>query len=449
MKTVFNMRLFNSLIVKLCGSQEEFILEHRLFNLMLFLTILMAIWGAGYDILLDLPFYTVYPLLAATVVGMVIYWFSRFRGIYTEAMIYPMVLMATAIGTVFFFLNSGSAGPMILLVLSVYHIFIVLANGKHQYFILGLLLLGGSILYFLELKFPGWVVPYPNASARFWDTVITFWFSAMFMASATMLFKRNYNHERKMLALRNQELNELNATIREQKAMLELKTDHLESALNELQEKNQTIKTLMKELNHRVGNNLQLIYSLLNLQESEILDPVARQFISQAKNRIIAISLLHQKLYHTDHTPYIDLPAYLRELCGYLVQDVVPSVSLQYAFQPPTFQSDLKVSIHIGLIVNELITNSLKHAWPLHQSDRAINLMVTLHESNRFTLRLTDNGAGFDPIAIQLKDTRFGLRFIQSVLTQYSGSMSVKNDQGSCVELDMTFPEIPEVVSYA
>jgi two-component sensor histidine kinase len=400
-------------------------------------------------VLLNLPFYTVYPLVAAAVVGMIIYWFSRVRGIYTEVMIYPMVLTTSAIGTVFFFLNSGSSGPMILLIISVYHIFIVLTNGKHQYIIFGFLLLGGTILYYLELKFPGWVIPYPSNSARFWDTVITFWFSAMFMASATMLFKRNYNHERKMLALRNQELNELNATIREQKSMLELKTDHLESALNELQEKNQTIQTLMKELNHRVGNNLQLIYSLLNLQESEISDPVARQFISQAKNRIIAISLLHQKLYHTDHTPYIDLPSYIRELCGYLLQDVVPSVSIHYTFHPPAFQSDLKVSIHVGLIVNELITNSLKHAWSSHITGRHINLAINLIENSRFSLRLTDNGAGFDPIAIQLKDTRFGLRFIQSVLTQYSGSMSVKNDKGSCVELEMTFPEIPEVVSYA
>ncbi len=437
------------MIVRICGDPEAFSLEHRLFNLMLLLAVLMALWGAVYDLSLHLPAYTIYPLFLAASVGMVTYYFSRIRRMYSEILIYPMVVVCTAVGLAFFFLNSGSSGPMFMLLLSVYQIFIILTNGRHQYYLLSLLLVSGGVALWMELRFPEWVVPYTGAVSRFADTSITFLFSALFMASATVLFKRNYNQERQTLAMRNRELNQLNETIREQKVMLEQKTGHLEKALHEVQEKNHTIQTLMKELNHRVGNNLQLIYSLLNLQEAEITDPLARQSLTQAKNRIIAISLLHQKLYRNDQSLYIDLPGYIRELSGYLIQDVMPRVELEYTFKPPVFQTDLKTSIHIGLIINELVTNALKHAWPIRNQDRQLKLTCSYDRNRKLTLNVSDNGIGFDPVIAQQKDSRFGLRFVQSVLDQYAGKMTLRGRDGGSVELFMNLPEIPEVIPYA
>jgi two-component sensor histidine kinase len=220
--------------------------------------------------------------------------------------------------------------------------------------------------------------------------------------------------------------------------MLEQKTEHLEAALSELQEKNQTIQILMKELNHRVGNNLQLIYSLLNMQEMEIPDQKARQSISQAKNRILAISLLHQKLYRSEQSHDIDLPAYISELCRFLVQDVTPPVDMKISFQPPDYRSDIKASIHIGLIINEIITNALKHAWLPAHMDRQIVVHGSVEDNNRLELIMTDNGKGFIQKKDALPDSRFGLRFVQSVLDQYSGKMNLNSQSGGVVEIGMT-----------
>lgn len=430
----------NAVVTRLTGNPHQFTLEHRLFNLMLFLIILIAVWGSAYNYSLHLPMYTVYPCLIALAVAIFTFYLGRVRKAYSEPMIYPIVVLSTIILGFIFFLNSGSAGPMVIFILAMYHIFVILTNGRHQYTILIMLLVSVFTLYTVELMHPEFVSPYSGPVARFWDTLITFSVSTVILISSTIMFKRNYNNERRMLAQRNMELNESNAIIREQKVMLEQKTEHLEAALSELQEKNQTIHSLMKELNHRVGNNLQMIYSLLNMQEMEIPDQKARQSIGQAKNRILAISLLHQKLYRSEQARDIDLPAYIRELCGYLVQDIMPPVDMKISFQPPDFRSDIKASIHIGLIVNEIITNALKHAWLPAHVDRKIVVHASVEDNNRLEMILTDNGKGFAQKKNAWADSRFGLRFVQSVLDQYSGEMNLTNQSGGVVEIGMTLP---------
>jgi two-component sensor histidine kinase len=196
----------------------------------------------------------------------------------------------------------------------------------------------------------------------------------------------------------------------------------------------------MKELNHRVGNNLQLVYSLLNMQESEIPDLTARQSIGQAKNRIVTISLLHQKLYRSEQPRDIDLPAYIRELCGYLVQDSTHPVDLKFSFDPPNFRSDLNASIHIGLIINEIVSNALKHAWLPDHIDRRLTLNAAVENDNLLEMSLADNGTGFSKHELSLLDSRFGLRFVKSVLQQYSGNLTVNNNAGGVVEIAMTLP---------
>jgi two-component sensor histidine kinase len=383
-------------------------LDHRLFNLMIFLIILITIWGA-FNNALHLPPYILIPYMIALGLAVVTYSLSRRRLQFSEKMIYPLLALSMPVLGIIFFINSGSTGPIVIFFLAYFHTFIILSNNKQQYTIVLLLFAGVPTLYVVESLFPGLAIPYSGNNIRFWDSLLTFLVSALMLASSTILYKQNYNHERRNLAQKNIELLSRNEIMREQKQMLEQKTSHLEIALDELENKNKTIHILMKELNHRVGNNLQLVYSLLNMQESEIPDLTARQSIGQAKNRIVTISLLHQKLYRSEQPRDIDLPAYIRELCGYLVQDSTHPVDLKFSFDPPNFRSDLNASIHIGLIINEIVSNALKHAWLPDHIDRRLTLNAAVENDNRLEMSLADN-------------------------------LTVNNNAGGVVEIAMTLP---------
>lgn len=181
---------------------------------------------------------------------------------------------------------------------------------------------------------------------------------------------------------------------------------------------------LVKEQNHRVKNNLQSIASLLGLQFNRLTDSAARQAVEESLLRVEAMALVHQRLYDGDRLVEVDLSQYIPELVG----GVLRSFSFGHirpAYVLDTVWVSADAAINLGLLLNELITNSCKYAFPLHPDPM---LEITCQEENgRLELRFTDNGPG---LTRSVKSNSFGLKLIDMITEKLKGQKSFNLDNG-------------------
>lgn len=421
------------------GNVKDFPLEHRLFNILVFLTVILSFLGAFHNFVLGLSSLSVYPSVIAGLICSYLYYQARKRKIFHAGYVILLAAMAIFIISIVFFNNSGSSGPIIILQLCIFNILILISSRKYQLLVLLLLLVNVFLLYFFEYLHPEWVLHYKNNSERFWDVLATFTYSALFMLGTTIIFKNKYNSERKKVEHQNKELSELYNIINSQKEALERKKTELENSLAEIQHKNEFILSLTRELNHRVKNNLQIVTSLLNMQESRIKNKHAKQVIKQAKNRIISIGLIHQKLYRDGLDLEIELSEYIRELAEYIVNSSLPEFDVIMVLKLEKVKATVEKSVHVGLIVNEIITNSIKHAWNKNSVNKQIMISSCKKEDGIFLLNVADNGTGFKNKMPTGCTKTFGLRLIRSIVDQYDGELQLENNKGAVIEIKMNF----------
>ena len=172
---------------------------------------------------------------------------------------------------------------------------------------------------------------------------------------------------------------------------------------------------LMREVHHRVNNNLQIISSLLNLQASRATEPAVREELAVVGHRIQSLSLVHQKLYHSDDLSHIDAGGYVQELCAHLQSAFASSTGpVALTVQAPRQQIPLDNAIHLGLIVNELVTNSLKHGF---RDGRGGRIAVSLHRTrdDSLTLTIDRNGGTRTTLTVPVPKTA-GQKRSESVL---------------------------------
>ena len=188
---------------------------------------------------------------------------------------------------------------------------------------------------------------------------------------------------------------------------------------------------LLRELNHRVKNNLQMIASLLNLQSSQIEDKEASKALESGKMRVEALSLIHQKLYSKDHHTTIKVKEYLEELIHNLVFTFKPEVTINTNIED--IAMDIDKAIPLGLIINELCTNALKYAFTKSDSpDLDVHLM---QQGENYNLTISDNGTGIN----QSKTNKhsFGLRLVNSLVDQLDATISQINQNGCTWNITM------------
>lgn len=196
---------------------------------------------------------------------------------------------------------------------------------------------------------------------------------------------------------------------------------------------------LMKELHHRVKNNLQIVSSLLNLQSARIDDPMAQKALTEGQHRIEAMSLIHQKLYQTKTTSRVNIQEFITELAENLMHAYgykAHNFNLQLQVEVKELEAD--VAIPVGLILNEVVTNAFKYAFK-NVNDPA--LTITLKESEqKLKLTIADNGREFTEKAWK-QSTSFGRQLMQSLTMQLEGTMELHCDTGSI--FTFTFPAKP------
>ncbi len=195
---------------------------------------------------------------------------------------------------------------------------------------------------------------------------------------------------------------------------------------------------LLREIHHRVKNNLQVISSLLNLQSGYISDKKSLEVFRESQNRVRSMALVHEKLYRSKSLNKIDFSDYIISLA----KDLFNSYSVEN--RRVSFVSDfdgtfleIDTGILCGLIVNELISNSLKHAFPDGKKGE-IYISMHLNSDNNYYLTFKDNGIGF-PVDIDFRNTdSLGLQLVTSLTSQLSGEIELKKN--GFTEFDITFP---------
>ncbi|MEH6762962.1 MAG: tetratricopeptide repeat protein [Aequorivita antarctica] len=173
---------------------------------------------------------------------------------------------------------------------------------------------------------------------------------------------------------------------------------------------------LLRELNHRIKNNLQMISSLLNLQSHELIGHPAREAIIAGKNRVEALSLVHRKLYEEDLDARLRLKDYIEELVLGLFHSY--DAKFKPSFKIDDLSVSLDVAVPLALVINEIIINSLKYAYKGIKNP--ILKVIITSEKDFLNIVIMDNGIGFND-SVATKNNSFGIKLIHSLIAQLEG----------------------------
>lgn len=211
-----------------------------------------------------------------------------------------------------------------------------------------------------------------------------------------------------------------------------------------LNEKNKIISSaladkelLLKEIHHRVKNNLQIVSSLLGLQSEYIKDDSALIAINEGRNRVQSMALIHQNLYKEDNLTGINIKSYLEKLIAGLFDTYnLDAESIKLILNIEDVNLDVDTVVPIGLIANELVSNALKHAFK-DQNDG--ELAVTLFQENeRLIFSVKDNGVGMDVSLINDEMSSFGFQMIQAFKEKMEAELIVESEGGTSITLIMS-----------
>lgn len=227
-------------------------------------------------------------------------------------------------------------------------------------------------------------------------------------------------------------------------------TKNIKEELNVTNEELHTTRTgkeekevLLQEIHHRVKNNMQIISSLIRLQSNQVDDPKTKNLFQETQQRINSMALVHEQLYRTDNFENLKLSGYLSALIEHLISSYRGNKNIQHNLEVNFEKASIDCIIPIGLIVNEVVSNSLKHAF----NDRETGMItVRLNQdvaTKKFILELSDDGIG-DPenknCPLDTSTDSLGMELIVSLTEQLDGTVELDKMRGYCYII--TLPKI-------
>ena len=196
-------------------------------------------------------------------------------------------------------------------------------------------------------------------------------------------------------------------------------------------------KVLLAEVNHRVKNNLAVITSLLNIQMKSARSKETKQAIQVVYNRVMSMALVHLKMYDNDSKTAVDLENYIKELVTEIKNSLHHDRELKIEYKLENVEIDVSSAIPLGLIINELITNSIKHAFE-ETEQPFISIRMEKAGDKLLELTVRDNGKGMI-VAHENQEQGLGLYLISSLTDQLDGKSTFQNDQGVHFHLVMPY----------
>ena len=220
-------------------------------------------------------------------------------------------------------------------------------------------------------------------------------------------------------------------------ALLEAATADLKGVVKERTAALAQRNLLLREVYHRVKNNLQIVDSMLMMQSQQLSDPEARSAILSLRGRVFALGLVHHQLMGSGNLKTFDVSPFLHELSANLARggpghDVVVSV------QSIPMDVGLDFAIPLGLLVTELVTNSIKHAFP--DGKGKVEVALTRSEDGSVALAVSDDGQGYSPGGEQSGPPGLGTKIIAGLVAQMEGTMTTRNDKGTHTEVRIAAP---------
>ncbi len=203
---------------------------------------------------------------------------------------------------------------------------------------------------------------------------------------------------------------------------------------NQLKEK----QVLLKEVYHRVKNNMQVIASMLKIQKDFTKDKKVQDILAASKDRIQSMALVHEKLYKTEDLAHIDFSDYVKSLSGQLLrtygsdpEKIKLNIEIKFALL------DINSAIPCGLIINELVSNAVKHAFPDDRKGE-INISLQTDKENNYILTVSDNGIGL-PGNIDFRNTKtFGLQLVNILVDQLHSTVELEREGGTSIKITFT-----------
>ncbi|MGH8056239.1 MAG: sensor histidine kinase, partial [Candidatus Entotheonellia bacterium] len=212
-----------------------------------------------------------------------------------------------------------------------------------------------------------------------------------------------------------------------------------ERILGALREK----EVLLKEIHHRVKNNLQIVSSLLSLQANQIQDQQAREMLKETQRRVKSMSFIHERLYRSSNLAQIDFAEYIRELANDLLHSYhISADRITLGLTLADALLSIETALPCGLILNELISNCLKHAFP---AGRTGEIRIELHSrpDGMFVLTVSDNGIGL-PQGLDFRTTTsLGLQLVVTLTEQVRGTIELDRHEGTTFRLLFAEPAHP------
>jgi len=202
----------------------------------------------------------------------------------------------------------------------------------------------------------------------------------------------------------------------------------------QLQENVDEINLLLREIHHRVKNNLQVITSLLNIQQRAISDEKAHEALQECKNRIESMGLIHRSFYQNKNLGEVNTREYIQNL----VRQIVDSYSTDK--QPIELETriqdiylDMDTLVPLGLIINEMVSNTLKHAFEENESGK---LSISLEQmTDQFTLEISDNGSSLNDLEALERSESFGMSMIQAFVQKMDGQLRLLDTEGTTFQI--------------
>lgn len=288
------------------------------------------------------------------------------------------------------------------------------------------------------------IIPVPDFSHHWWNEIARIAnISSMFFIGTLLIsfiLRLNAKNERDL----NTALSELKANADELKASkenLEIIVDERTASLQEKQEtllkQNEEKAILLKEVHHRVKNNLQVIISLINFQLIKLDNKEVEVALKEIQNRIHSMSLVHQKMYQTSNFKSINLKNYTNDIIEN-ISKIFNEDNFDHTINiPDDVIIDIERAIPTGLIINEMVTNFFKHNHN-KSAPKSFSLSLTRRDNGTKYLTYRDNGQGF-PDGFNIDESNsIGLQLIQTLAEQLDATFSFRNDNGAVYELVAT-----------
>lgn len=249
---------------------------------------------------------------------------------------------------------------------------------------------------------------------------------AVFFAVATFTLYRRLKNSKRSTGEKEYKLQLLYSNVKDYEARLIVLADQN--------------KWLVTEIHHRVKNSLQIMNSLINSQLSYVKNPDGRKALTSSRHRLYAISLVHQKLFQSSKVTTMPLACYIAELVTYLSDEYEMQGRVKFKFDMIPVSLDINLAIPLGLIINEVISNTLKFAFPAGTIGNASITLIQQHGDN-YRLIFADDGIGFpEDYDINTKSS-LGSSLIAGLTRQIKAKINIQGKNGAAVTLDFKAPQ--------